>query len=88
MNGNNLRSGLEEELVNADETNDVTSRHVIDGVNLAAHHEDGTLDSLDEEIVLLARDVVGTLDTDLEAGADSTGCIDERCQQSHSFSWS
>jgi len=64
---------LEQELVNADQTNDVAGGQVINGFNLGAHHQDGTLDSLDEEIVLLARGVVGTLDADLETGADGTG---------------
>lgn len=64
---------LEKELIDTDQTNNVTSGHVVDGLDLAAHHEDGTLDSLDEEIVLLAGDVVGALDADLEAGSDGTG---------------
>ena len=66
------RTGLEKELVDADETDDVASGHVINGLDLATHHEDGTLDSLDEEIFLLARSVVGALDADLETGADGT----------------
>src|SRR5690606_38377268 len=64
---------LEQELVNTDETDNVTGRHVINGLDLATHHEDGTLESLDEEILLLARGVVGTLDADRETGADGTG---------------
>jgi len=64
---------LEEELVNADKTNNVTSGHIVDGVDLATHHEDGTLDSLDEEIVLLSGDVVGALDTDLQTRSNGTG---------------
>ncbi|KAI6748621.1 hypothetical protein HG530_015394 [Fusarium avenaceum] len=64
---------LEKELINTDQTDNVTGRHVVDGLNLATHHQDGTLDSLDEEIVLLSRDVVGALDADLETGSDGTG---------------
>lgn len=64
---------LEKELVDTDETNNVTSGHVVDGLDLATHHEDGTLNGLDEEILLLAGGVVGALDTDLETGADGTG---------------
>jgi len=64
---------LEEELVNADKTNNVTSGHIVDGVDLATHHEDGTLDSLDEEIVLLSGYVVGALDTDLQTRSNGTG---------------
>ncbi|KAK1256398.1 hypothetical protein MKX07_008657 [Trichoderma sp. CBMAI-0711] len=66
-------TGLEQELVDTDQTDNVTGRHVVDGLDLAAHHEDGTLDGLDEEIILLAGGVVGALDADLEAGADDTG---------------
>jgi hypothetical protein len=64
---------LEKELVDTDQTDNVTGRHVIDGLDLATHHQDGTLDSLDEEIVLLSRDVVGALDADLETRSDGTG---------------
>jgi hypothetical protein len=63
---------LEQELINTNQTDNVTGGHIIDRLDLATHHQDGTLDSLDEEILLLARGVVGTLDTDLETGADST----------------
>jgi hypothetical protein len=64
---------LEKELVNTDQTDNVTGRHVVDGLDLATHHQDSTLDSLDEEILLLSGGVVGTLDTDLETGSDGTG---------------
>lgn len=64
---------LEQELIDTDQTDNVTGRHVVNGLDLAAHHENGTLDGLDEEIILLARQVVGALDADLETGADNTG---------------
>lgn len=64
---------LEKELVDTDETNNVTSGHIIDGLDLATHHEDGTLNGLDEEIILLAGGVVGALNADLETRADGTG---------------
>lgn len=64
---------LEKELVDTDETDNVTSGHVIDGLDLATHHEDGTLNGLDEEIILLAGGVVGALNADLETRADGTG---------------
>lgn len=63
---------LEQELIDTNQTNNVTGRHVVDGVDLATHHQDSALNGLDEEIVLLARDVVGTLDADLETGSDGT----------------
>ncbi|TLD26845.1 hypothetical protein PspLS_04985 [Pyricularia sp. CBS 133598] len=64
---------LEQELVDTDQTNNVTGRHVVDGLDLATHHEDGTLDGLDEKVLLLAGGVVGALDTDLQTGTDGTG---------------
>lgn len=63
---------LEQELVNADKADNVTSGQVIDSLDLAGHHEDGTLDGLDEEVVLLAGDVVGALDADLETRPHGT----------------
>jgi hypothetical protein len=64
---------LEQELINTDETKNVTGRHVLDGLDETTHHEDGTLDGLDEEILLLSRGVVGALDPDLETGLDGSG---------------
>lgn len=64
---------LEEVLVDTDETDGVTAGDVLDGLDVAAHHEHGALDVLDEEIVLLASDVVGAHDADLLAGADGAG---------------
>lgn len=64
---------LEKELIDTDQTNNVTGRHVVDGLDLTAHHEDGTLNGLDEKIILLAGGIVGALDADLETGADGTG---------------
>lgn len=63
---------LEQELIDTDQTDNVTGRHVIDGLDLATHHQNGTLNGLDEEIILLARDVVGALDADLETRSDGT----------------
>lgn len=66
-------TGLEQELVDTDQTDNVTGRHVVDGLDLATHHEHGTLDGLDEKVLLLAWGVVGALDADLKTGADGTG---------------
>lgn len=63
---------LEKELVDTDQTDNVTSRDIIDGLDETTHHKDGTLDSLDEQVLLLAGNVVGTLDADLETGPDDT----------------
>ena len=66
-------TGLEQELVDTDQTDNVTGGDVLNGLNEATHHENGTLDGLDEEILLLSGNVVGTLDTDLDTGLDGTG---------------
>jgi hypothetical protein len=64
---------LEQELVNTDETENVTGRHVLNGLDETTHHENGTLNGLDEQVLLLSGDVVGALDADLETGLDGTG---------------
>lgn len=45
---------------------------VLCGLDAKTHHEGGTLNGLDEEVVLLAGDIVGTLDTDLGTRLDGT----------------
>jgi len=34
-------AGLHQELVNTHQTNDVTARHVLDGLDVTTHHQDG-----------------------------------------------
>ena len=63
---------LEQELIDTDETDNVTGRAVLNGLDVTTHHENGTLNRLDEQVVLLSGDVVGTLDTDLGASTDGT----------------
>ena len=70
--GGGKSTRLQQELINTNETKNVTSWHIVNGVDLATHHEDGTLNSLDEKIILLAGNVVGTLDADLESRLDGT----------------
>lgn len=65
-------SALEQELIDTNETTDVSSRAILDGLDGTTHHEDGTLDGLDEQVLLLSGDVVWALDTDLGAGTDSS----------------
>lgn len=71
-----LRGGegtrLEQELVNTDQTKNVTSWHILDWLGVTTHHENGTLDGLDEHVLLLAGDVVWSLNADLETGAGGT----------------
>lgn len=66
-------SRLEEELINTDETDNVSSGAILEGLDLSSHHEDGTLDRLDEEIVLLSGNVVGSLDADLGSRLNGSG---------------
>ena len=63
---------LHEVLINTDETDGVTARDIRDLLDLATHHEDGSLDVLDVEIVTVTRLVVGAHDADLLAGGDGT----------------
>lgn len=65
-------TGLQKELVDTNQTDDVTSRDILDGLDETTHHENSTLDSLDEQVLLLARGVVRTLDADLETRLDGT----------------
>lgn len=65
---------LDDVLVNTNEADDVTARHVFDGFLVTTHHEDGTLDGLVfVQVVLLADAVVVTHDADLATGGDLTG---------------
>ena len=72
-----LRGGqgtaLEQELVDTDETDNVTGGNVLDGLDVTTHHQDGPLDGLDERVVLLSGDKVGSLDSDLGTGLGGTG---------------
>ena len=70
--GGGQSSRLEQELIDTDETDDVSGRAVLDGVDLSSHHENGSLDGLDEKILLFTGDVVGSLDADLWSGRDGT----------------
>ena len=78
-----LRSGegtaLEQELIDTNKTNDVTGRTVFERLDITSHHEDGTLDRLDKQVILLSGNVVGTLDTDLGASTDGTGEDTSKC---------
>ena len=65
-------TGLQQELIDTDKTDDVTGRTILNGIDGATHHEHSALDGLDEEIVLFSRDVVGTLDADFWPGFDSS----------------
>jgi len=63
---------LEEVLIDTDETNSVTTRDIWDLLDLSAHHDDGSLDVLDVEVVSGAGEVVGSHDSYLLASLDGT----------------
>ena len=60
--------------VNADETNNVIKRTILNWLNVVTHHEHDTLYRLDKQIILLSRNilVVGSLYADLATGMDSS----------------
>jgi hypothetical protein len=70
--GSGKSTRLEQELVNTNETDNVTSGNIINGLDETTHHQDSTLNGLDEKIILLTRDVVGALNSDLLARLDGT----------------
>ena len=63
-------SSLHEILVDSNEASDVSRGNVLDGLDVTSHHENGTLDSLLIEILLLANDVVRSLDASLHSRGD------------------
>ena len=77
--GSGEGTALEQELIDTDKTDDVTGRTVFEGLDITTHHEDGTLDRLDEQVILLSGNVVGTLNTDLGASTDGTGEDTSKC---------
>ncbi len=70
--GRGQSTALQQELIDTDKTNNVTSRAIFDRLDVTTHHQDCALNRLDEEIVLLSGQVVGTLDTDFGTGLDGT----------------
>ena len=52
-------NNLNEVLVDADETANVATGHAGDGLDRASHHQDGPLNVLHIQIILLAVHVVG-----------------------------
>ncbi|KNC26657.1 hypothetical protein FF38_01376 [Lucilia cuprina] len=66
-------TGLNQELINTDQTANVTRGNIFNGFNITTHHQDGTLDGLFVQIFLLARNIVGAHDTALLTGGYFTG---------------
>ena len=70
-----IRNGtlFHEVLINTDETDSVTAGDIGDSLDLSSHHEDGSLDVLDIEVVSGSRLVVGSHNSDLLTSLNGTG---------------
>lgn len=64
---------LEDVLIDTNETDGVTAWNIWDGFDLTSHHDDGSLDVLDVEVVLGSWLVVWTHDSNLLTGGNDTG---------------
>ena len=71
--GSGQGTRLEQELVDTDQTDDVTTRDILNGFDVSSHHQNGSLNRLDEHVLLLTGDEVGTLNSDLGSGLGGTG---------------
>merc|ERR1719233_1515716 len=63
-------SGLHQELVNTNQTTNISSRHILNSLNTATHHEDGPLDRLLVQIFLLAGHKVRSHDSGLHTSSN------------------
>lgn len=63
-------SGFDEELIDTDQTADVTRGHIFDGFNITTHHQNSTLDGLFANVFLLSRGVVGAHDAGFHASGN------------------
>ena len=66
-------TSLDQKLIYTDKTTDVTARHIFDSLDVTSHHEDGPLDGLLVQVLLLAGGEVGAHDTDLLTGSNLAG---------------
>jgi len=66
-------TSLDQILINADQTNNVAARNILNLLNKPSHHQDSPLDLLDVKIGLGAGDKVGPHDPAPETGLDNTG---------------
>jgi hypothetical protein len=65
-------SRFEQELIDTDQTTNVSGWDILNRLDETTHHENGTLDSLDEQVVLLSWGVVRALDANLETRPNGT----------------
>ena len=64
---------LEDVLIDTNKTDSVTAWNIWDGFDLTGHHDDGSLNVLDVEVVLGSWLVVWTHDSNLLTGGNDTG---------------
>jgi hypothetical protein len=63
-------SRLEDELINSDQSTSVSDGDRVNGLSLTTHHNNSSLNVLDEQIFLLANFVVGSENSDLRSRDD------------------
>jgi len=63
---------FEEVLIDTDKTDSVTAWDIWDSLDFTSHHDDGSLDVFNVQIVLGSWDVVWSLDSDFLSGGDGT----------------
>jgi hypothetical protein len=66
-------SGLDEVLIDSDQSDGVSTRNIGNIFDGSSHHDNGSLDGLFIKVVLLSWFVVGSHDSDLLSGLDSSG---------------
>lgn len=71
--GGGQSTRLEQELVDTDQTDNVTGGDVLNGFDVSSHHQDSSLNRLEELVFLLTGNEVGALDSDLGSGLGGTG---------------
>merc|ERR1719495_299667 len=62
--------GLDEVLVHTDQTNNVTTWHILNGLNITAHHQNGPLNGFDVEVFLLSRGEVWSHNAHFQASGN------------------
>merc|ERR1719431_1303574 len=63
-------TSLDQELINTDQTTEVTGGNIFNSLDTTSHHQDGPLDRLLVEVILLAGNIVGSHDPALLPGGD------------------
>eukprot|EP00298_Acanthocystis_sp_HF-20_P006999 c16715_g1_i1.p2 GENE.c16715_g1_i1~~c16715_g1_i1.p2 ORF type:complete len:284 (-),score=-98.59 c16715_g1_i1:362-1213(-) len=63
---------LQQELIDTNQTDSITAGNVLYLFHIATHHQHGTLNILDEQVILLARSIVGAHNSDLLTSGNGT----------------